>query len=155
TSKFGKGDEYVITYSPTGAAQSNTMYGATQLFGLDSLGQLRLPLIGQHVLDTANWKPVVADASGNFKRSDGWAGGGGGGFTNPMDAAGQLIYGGASGTATKTATPGHAGMKPIWNGSAVVWGDTTVSPVYTADETTLHQASNVFSLKSISSVITP
>src|SRR6185312_10910823 len=35
TSKFGKGDEYVITYSPTGAAQSNTMYGATQLFGLD------------------------------------------------------------------------------------------------------------------------
>lgn len=51
--------------------------------------------------------------------------GSGSGFTNPMDAAGQLIYGGSSGTPTKTATPGHAGMRPVWDGSVVKWSDTT------------------------------
>jgi len=48
-----------------------------------------------------------------------------GGFANPMSAAGQMIYGGVAGVATATATPAHANMRPIWNGTAVVWTDTT------------------------------
>ena len=84
-------------------------------------------------LDSATFTSTVmgmAPASGggttNFLRADGtWATPGGSGFANPMTAAGQLIYGGTGGTATATATPAHAGMRPVWNGSVVAWTDTT------------------------------
>lgn len=84
----------------------NAGYVTPQTNGLTVQGEVRLDTIVRMndlpTGDTTTYKPIGIDASGYLGQvSPGWPAGGGGGMTNPMTTAGDIIYGGASGTPTR------------------------------------------------------
>ena len=46
---------------------------------------------------------------------------------NHYTANGGIFYGNGSGVVSQTAAPGHAGMRPVWNGTNVIYTDTTAA----------------------------
>lgn len=111
-----QGRYYIIKNIGT-ATISLVPAGSDHIFDVSSVTSLSI---------TAGSYIQVYDNASFWVVSNG-GGGGGGGFTNPMSAAGQMIYGGTAGVATATATPAHAGMRPVWDGTAISFTDTAVA----------------------------
>ena len=83
---------------------------------------------------------LTNDGEGNLTWS---AGGGGGGMSNPMDAIGQIIYGGTSGAPTKLAAGSSGQILVSGGGAAPVWSTATYPSTTTENQILFSTSNNV------------
>lgn len=105
-------------------------------------GKLQIPLSVKSA-DTTNYKVLVYKPSDSSFNEMYWPASGGGGMSNPMTTAGDIIYGGASGTPTRLAAGTAAQI--LHSGTTPVWKDTLLyaSGVYTPSTSSLSNMSSV------------